>query len=142
MSEAQMNIPLNKKTAPVLVIAILLIGGAIYYHNNKPREVNEHLKEMVIKELQVRYHAALLKYTQNNKNTMSEAEFKQASANSDLTGRVTFPKAVLKKHPTRERVYVLNVDILVDGKPPVFGNPSEKYHVKRHSDTRWEILPY
>lgn len=142
MSDAQMNIPLNKKTAPLLVIVILLVGGFVYYQKTKPRQVNEHLKEVVIKELQVSYHAALLKYTQNNKSTMTEAEFKQASANSDLTGRVTFPKAVLKLHPTRDHGYVLYVDILVDGKPPVFCNPSEKFNVKRHSDTRWEILPY
>lgn len=142
MSDAQMNVPLNKKTAPILVIAILLVGGFVYYHQNKPREVNEHLKELVINEMQVGYHAALLKYTQNNKDSMTEAEFKKASQNSDLTGRVTFPNAILKRHPTREKVYVLNVDILVDGKPPVFYDHSKKFSVKRHSETRWEILPY
>ncbi|MAX23706.1 MAG: hypothetical protein CMJ19_04305 [Phycisphaeraceae bacterium] len=142
MSEAQVNVPINKKTVPVIVLLVLVVGGFVYYQKHKPRQVNEHLKEQVMKEIQVEYHAALLAFTQKNKNTMTSEQFEQASANSDLTGRVTFPNDVLKLHPTRDHVYVLNVDILIDGKKPAFYPASKKFNVKRHSETRWEILPY
>ncbi|MFG0249289.1 MAG: hypothetical protein ACF8OB_10410 [Phycisphaeraceae bacterium JB051] len=133
---------MNKKTVPVFIALILLVGGFVYYQNHKPREVNEHLKALITKEIQVQYDAALLAYTQKNKSSLTSEQFQNARQKTDLTGRVTYPQAVLKHHPTRTGAYLLDVDILIDGKKPEFYPAHKRFTVKRHSQTRWEILPY